>query len=381
MHCFGQITKKLGFVLAVILLMNGAVVAQDKEGSKINIGDKAPVLKYGKWLKGTPVKQYEPGRLYIVEFWATWCGPCIASMPHLSEFAKKHQKEATVIGVNIWEGSHGDDNKPYDSYLPKVDKFVKGMGNKMAYNVMMDNNDQFMGNSWMKAAGQDGIPCSFIIKNGTILWIGHPIELDSIITVVTSSSYDVAAARKAADKKSAENEAMEGQWKAVMAAYTEAVKVKDFNKALQVLDSAAEKMPVMAGTFGFFKFQVLIENYSEDTAMTFVKKWQSGKPGYTGSVGSLICNRKGLSKETYQYGIKLLADMADGPNAIPALMYNEIAKGYANMGDYKRAAETQEKAITLARQSLKEGKHAGFIMEETVKTYQTSLDEFKKHLN
>jgi hypothetical protein len=88
-------------------------------------------------------------------------------LKHAASFriAKKHEKDATVIGVDIWEGAHGSDSsKPYDSYLPKVSKFVKGMGDKMAYNVIMDNNELFMGNNWMKAAGQGGIPCSFIIK-------------------------------------------------------------------------------------------------------------------------------------------------------------------------------------------------------------------------
>jgi hypothetical protein len=79
-------------------------------------------------------------------------------------------------------------------------------------------------------------------------------------------------------------------------------------------------------------------------------------PQFTGSVGAVICNKPNLSKETYLYGIGLLKGLAEGPNSIPPLMYNIIAIGYSNMGDYAAAVETQEKTVSLAKQALKEGK-------------------------
>jgi thiol-disulfide isomerase/thioredoxin len=39
----------------------------------LKVGDKAPALVVEKWLKGRPVPRFERGRLYVVEFWATWC--------------------------------------------------------------------------------------------------------------------------------------------------------------------------------------------------------------------------------------------------------------------------------------------------------------------
>ena len=55
------------------------------------------------WLKGTPIQGFERGRVYVVEFWATWCGPCIAAMPHLSRVADKYKRRVTVIGVDVME--------------------------------------------------------------------------------------------------------------------------------------------------------------------------------------------------------------------------------------------------------------------------------------
>src|SRR5678816_220472 len=63
-------------------------------------GDAAPPIAIGKWVKGGPVTGFERGRIYVVEFWATWCVPCVKSMPHLAEVqAKYREKGLTVISA------------------------------------------------------------------------------------------------------------------------------------------------------------------------------------------------------------------------------------------------------------------------------------------
>src|SRR5438876_8031237 len=91
--------------------------APETKGPTLNIGDRAPALKIDKWVKGEPVTEFQTGKVYVVEFWATWCGPCIKSMPHNTEVQKKFKdKGVTVIGVTS-EDTRG--NK-----LPKVEKMV-----------------------------------------------------------------------------------------------------------------------------------------------------------------------------------------------------------------------------------------------------------------
>lgn len=171
-----------------------------QNGVTLRIGDPAPELKYSKCIKGQPVTSFDGNQLYILEFWATWCGPCKAAMPHLTELQKQYEGKARFVGVDVWE-HHGDESRSYESYLPAVEKFVKGNDANMGYSVVADNNEEFMANHWLKAAGQNGIPATFIIKNKQIIWMGHPMLLDTTLPKIIDGSYNMQAYKVAYEKK------------------------------------------------------------------------------------------------------------------------------------------------------------------------------------
>jgi tetratricopeptide (TPR) repeat protein len=250
----------------------------------------------------------------------------------------------------------------------------------MDFNVITDSKDEFMGNEWMKAAGQGGIPCSFMVKDGIILWVGHPIELDSVVNVVMSGNYDVAATRKKLEERNEKSDSAMAPFQSLYKAYEQAIADKQYDKAIHLLDSGITTMPAFAGTFGFFKFQTLLEHVSEDTAMAFVRPWQATKPGYVGSTAAIIARQKGWKKSTYEYALELLNKQLEVQQFPASMVYEEMAGAYANMNDYKNAVQYQEKAIATARQLLKEGKFAGFIMEDTIKESEKKLAGYKKEL-
>src|ERR1700722_10778216 len=130
------------------------------------VGDPAPPIKVMKFVKGTPVTGFDKGKVYVVDFWATWCSHCIECMPHVTRLARKY-KDVSLIGVSVWER---------DQKL--VEPFVKTMGDKMDCVVAMDDVSSqpgkgAMADSWLKAAYITGIPAAFIInRDGVIAWIG-----------------------------------------------------------------------------------------------------------------------------------------------------------------------------------------------------------------
>ena len=146
-----------------MLAVGAAVHAQTRQ--YLNIGDPAPVLSPAKWLKGGQIPTFQKGQLYVVEFWATWCGPCKENIPHLTELAKKYQGKVSIIGVDVWESNDPEAT----STIPKVAAFVKAQGARMDYHVAVDRGDSTVANAWLKKADEGGLPTTFVIgKDGKI---------------------------------------------------------------------------------------------------------------------------------------------------------------------------------------------------------------------
>jgi len=165
------------------LTVSAVLCACSTYAQTLNVGDPAPGFKVGKWVKGEHVEAISKGKVYVIEFWATRCPPCVAGIPHLSALAKRYKGKATVIGVSIlhWQdGSSNDD-------LQLVSKFMKtSNGQGMKYDVAVDTPDAYMVKRWLGAAGFDSIPCAFVVgKDRRMAWMGDPSGLDSVLARVT----------------------------------------------------------------------------------------------------------------------------------------------------------------------------------------------------
>lgn len=121
------------------------------------------------WLQGAPVKEWEKDKVYIFEFWATWCGPCLAAMPHMEQLhqAFKDNPRMQIIGVNVM-----------DRKTPEALKeFIKNRPTPLNYTMAVDVDGKKTREKWLEPLKVNGIPHAFAVKNGRLIWRGHPSQL------------------------------------------------------------------------------------------------------------------------------------------------------------------------------------------------------------
>jgi len=252
----------------MILSALAGIAAAQEPKTTLHVGDNAPPLVIAKWVKGQPVAKLNDGKVRVVEFWATWCGPCKQSIPHLTELAKKYKGNATFIGVDSYEH-----NPSEADYFPKVEKFVTDFGPKMNYTVAIDGAKGVMGKTWMEAAGQGGIPTAFVVnQQGKIAWIGHPMNgLDQVVEHVIAGDYNMKAEAEKQQKAQDEAAAQGAKMAAVVSPIQAAMKAKDYPKVVAEIDKAIANDPSMKERFASMKFAYMAM-YDEAGASSYAAK-------------------------------------------------------------------------------------------------------------
>ncbi|PFF02878.1 thiol:disulfide interchange protein [Bacillus thuringiensis] len=97
----------------------------------IEIGKSAPDFELTK-LDGTNVKLSDlKGKKVILNFWATWCGPCQQEMPDMEDFYKEHKENVEILAINYTPSEKGGGEE-------KVSNFVKEKG--ITFPILLDKN-------------------------------------------------------------------------------------------------------------------------------------------------------------------------------------------------------------------------------------------------
>ncbi|WP_298883652.1 TlpA disulfide reductase family protein [uncultured Polaribacter sp.] len=139
-------------ILFVISLLYINSYAQKKQlWAKSFINKKAPELVVEKWLSNVPTTK---DKFILIDFWATWCGPCVRGIPEMNNFQKEFSEDLVVIGISKESRS-------------KVKRFKKA---KIEYFSAIDTKGTTSDKLKIK-----GIPhCIIINPKGIVVWEGWP---------------------------------------------------------------------------------------------------------------------------------------------------------------------------------------------------------------
>lgn len=302
------------------------------------VGDRAPELAVGEWVKGDEVTGFEEGKVYVVEFWATWCGPCIAGMPHISELQKEYKdKGVTIIGVNIWDepanvepfmtNKNGDEKM---GYTVAIEKKIEGG----------DIRNGVMARDWMRAAGRNGIPSAFVVdQNGYVAWMGHPMRMDEPLKEIVGGEWDI---------KTAATEHVE-------ALKLEAKRAEQQKVVQQLMNPIAEAMEAGEYETAYKAIATALDNeaiWDNESVLNYIA-WNMADPDAD------IPNR---NTKLAIKAAERAAELTDHKN--PAIL-DTLAWAYYHAGMKDKAVETQTKAISMVSGDAKE-------------QYTASLERMKK---
>ena len=241
---------------ALALCVPTVCMAGDAHDKSLTIGDKAPTTEISHWLKGKEVTEFEDGNVYVMEFWATWCGPCRASIPHISELQEQYADyDVTFIGVS-------------DEKLQTVVKFLTAADSenvlwteKIHYTLATDP-DRSTYKAYMTAAAQQGIPTAFIVgKDSRIEWIGHPMDIDDVLAQVVRDNWDRDTFKVTFEEKVAPvREALKA-----MARVDDAVERGDWDGAIRSVNALVEAQPKQAR----YKFRLFRKMLHKEPARAY----------------------------------------------------------------------------------------------------------------
>lgn len=261
MFCFSA--RSLALTAAVLISLPQFASAD------LTIGSKAPKLDVEHWVSNNngklpKVQSFQANKVYVVEFWATWCGPCVASMPHIAKLQKDYLEKGVQI-ISISDEDLETVEKFLDRPVPNGEKGADGKKQTFreltAGYCLTTDPDQTVYKDYMEAAGEGGIPTAFIVgKDGVIEWIGHPMEMDGPLEQIVDGKWDRAKYIKQRKERQAIEEALPEVF-----AFMES---KKYDKAFKKLDEliAMASDPELATGLGGLKIQMMIDAKPEEAA-------------------------------------------------------------------------------------------------------------------
>jgi len=361
-------------LLLIMSIVVGTIYLANAQS--INVGDQAPPLHIIKWLKGKPVKTFEKGKVYLVDFGYVGCPPCRAAIPHLTELSRKYRMSGKAEVISVFTAESNPKNPKDLSYIKRIEDLVKFMGDKMDYSIAIDVPDQKTRELW--GLQQSGFPRFFLVDpQGKIISTnGNKAELDfAMESLVSTGKFD----RKdyLNDSRKKERDSLNHSWEAFKAHQELLAGKKDYKAMLNGIDSALMKgMDNNREELLLSKFKTLLRLNDSTAADLCLQKLMENKKGnweyLNGQFQDLV--PPAVFRPIFNYERYLqIANKAVAEVGTPYLKSVHLSMQAVIMFAYKR---NMEEAMAVFNQALKLVKSSG--IKKDIRMVEEDIEIFKK---
>lgn len=351
-----------------------ADAAARPERTPLVVGDPAPALKVEAWLKGGPIEKFEPGHVYVVEFWATWCRFCKRATPVMSAIQRRYPKDVTVIGVDIWERLTSEVDKPEGEFLERAKKYVADEGDAMGYAAAYDGAAGAMAKTWVEAAKRYAIPCAFIVgRDGRIEWMTNPLqpegELEDVLSRVVAGTWD----REKGVAELRQRQEVERKGNAMLKRFQQAMDNNRLIEAQTRIDEMTDLDPSRFGRLAGVKFHMLLVQLRDDEKAYAYAKRVEGSALFNDAlvvndIACIILEEPGVKTRDADVAMRFARRAAELSKEEDGLILGTLAEALAAKDDMKAAAETEERALA---------KLAPGVAEETRENMRAKLEKYR----
>lgn len=318
------------------------------------IGEVAPDLGEDvRWLQGEPVPEFQAGRVYVVDLWATWCAACYGDMTHLSELASRYaDRGLTVVGVAV----------EHSPAAVSPDDYVARRGERMQYPVAWEVEK---GRVFPKYVNPQYASMPFLIiidRQGRLAWTSDPAApkagFDEAVEQIVAGTYDLEAAA-AESRRQAEAQHQAAPWLEELEQLRQEGKL---DEARNVADRLVALDPRLFGRRGVDAFTDLLRNGRLDDGYAYGRQLVEGplhdNPDGLINLGRTIVDLRNLERRDYELAIQAgeRANQLMGENDPDFL--TTLADIYFSAGDPRRAVALQRKAVEIAEEI---GWNEGFL--------------------
>lgn len=326
------------------------------------LGEMVPTIRNAKWIKGEPVTEWVKGQIYILDFWATWCGPCIQMIPHMNEVQEKYKdKGVNVIAVAVWPRKGQRDTKAF---------VEAGRPAPMNYRVAEDDTAGTSARAFMESTNSGGIPRVIIVdREGRFAWIGHPAEMDDPLAQIVEGTFDVKKA--AAEQKAAADKINRAQQ--LMSEFARAQMDENWPKAVEVADLMIAHDADLFVNAAIYKYIIVLTKLNDrekaaDVGRRLVSGAFAKNPQALGLLSRVITDEENIPNDARDFALaRAAATLSD------ELSGGKDANALVALAAVAQQDKQHDKAVEFAEKALAQVKDQPQVAE----IFQARLDEYR----